>query len=790
MFMLVGALSSFSLAQASQSQLPDPPADQVAVKLRQGVAINTILSRYDASLLGTISETNLYFLRLPAGQTANQVLPTLAADPDLFYAEPNYYAEGKPGAGVIIFHGHGTLTPAPPGGGDQWAWIKTRLADAQKISTGQGIIVAVLDTGLAPDHPLLNSSLTAGYDFVGMTNNIYDTGNNLDDDGDSLMDEDVGHGTHVSGIIVTAAPGVQIMPIRVLNSDGVGTYWEVAAGIRYAVDHGARIINMSLSAPRLTPSLADALNYAKSRGVLVVSAAGVGAGPNYPAGHPDRTTVLGVGATDQNDSIAWFSGGQTSDTDVYAPGVDIYSAFPYNSYGLGSGTSMAAPMVAGEAALLMSRYPGWSLSQVTQRILDKVDPVSGAAAGRIDLADAVTTGLRVDYAPTDFGVPQDNHIKPRLRVVNNTPETIPLSQLTIRYWYTIDSDQGQSFSCDYTSVGCGNISGAFTRLPDGSPNKTGTSDSYLEVRFNGNPGVLPGGGWIDLSLRFNKNDWSNYNESNDYSYDPGRIAPAEWNRVTLYRNGVTVWGAEPGTTPQTPSATVSSPTPVIVSSTATQTPAPTLTATQTPSRTPTATQVPTQAPTATQTPTKTPTATQLPTATPAATQTSTNLPSPPTISPSSTASASSLKVQYMTLVTGSSSQAIAPQLILFNTGTTDITLSEITLRYWFTIDGDKPQSYWCDYFYSSCGNVIGRFVRLSAPRSGADTCLEISFAAGAGVLAYGANTGPLQNRFSKNDWSFYTQTGDYSFDPTKSQFADWSKVTIYRNGVLVWGVEP
>ena len=770
---LIGA--TFGSADASTTRISDPPLDQVAIKLKPGVAIGTILPRYNATLLGTITETNLYFLQLPAGQTADQLLPSLNTDPDLFYAEPNYYSDGSPGGGAIMFRAHmaplaeaimfrahGELTPTPPGSSDQWAWSKIGLADAQKISTGQGIIVAVLDTGLAADHSLLKSSIAAGYDFVGMTNNIYDTGNGLDDDGDGLVDEDLGHGTHVSGIILTEAPGVQIMPIRVLNSDGVGTYWEVAAGIHYAVDHGAKIVNMSLSAPRLTPSLSDALDYAAAHGVLVVGAAGTGSGPNYPAAYANPLAVIGVGASDQNDAVAWFSGGQAADTDVFAPGVDIYSAFPYNNYALGSGTSMAAPMVSAEAALLMSRYPDWSLSRVVQRVLEKTVPLTGTVARRIDLAAALNTGLALDYVAGDTGSPNDNNIKPYLQLVNNTAEAIPLSQLKLRYWYTIDSNQPQTFNCDYSSVGCSSLTGAFVQIPDNSPNKTGTSDTYLEIGFKDNTGNLAAGGRAELYLRLNKNDWSIFNEANDYSFDATRLALAHWSNITIYRNGALLWGIEPIGT--------------ISSSTATLLPA-TSAPTSTSSSLPTTTSQPSRTPTPTQQPTKT--------ATPAPTTTRTSLP------PSATAAApNSLKLKYMPANAASNSQALSPQLTLFNTGTTNISLSEIKIRYWFTVDGDKPQSYWCDYASLGCGNITTQFIPLPISRAGADYYLEIGFTAAAGSLAPGANSGVIQNRFSKNDWSYYIQTNDYSFDPTKTQPTDWDRVTVYWNGTLVWGLEP
>ena len=133
---------------------------------------------------------------------------------------------------------------------------------------------------------------------------------------------------------------------------------------------------------------------------------------------------------------------------------------------------------------------------------------------------------------------------------------------------------------------------------------------------------------------------------------------------------------------------------------------------------------------------------------------------------------------------------VTPQLEVFNVGHTSINLNDVTIRYWYTIDTNQPQNYWCDYALVGCGNLTGKFVSLATARPGANTYLEVGFTGGAGSLAPGANTGEIQNRFSKTDWSNYDEAHDYSYNGTLTAFTLWTKVTIYYQGVLVWGTEP
>lgn len=149
-----------------------------------------------------------------------------------------------------------------------------------------------------------------------------------------------------------------------------------------------------------------------------------------------------------------------------------------------------------------------------------------------------------------------------------------------------------------------------------------------------------------------------------------------------------------------------------------------------------------------------------------------------------------LKVQYRNGDGSSADNQIRPHFRIVNTSEETVPLSEITLRYYYTIDGDVPQQFHCDYAVIGSGNVNGRFVKLDSAQTGSDYYLEISFAPGAGSLAPGADSGEIQARFNKSNWSNYNETDDYSYNGTQQTFADWDKVTLYRNGTLIWGVEP
>ena len=262
----------------------------------------------------------------------------------------------------------GTILPDTPQlGGNLWGLDNMDVPDVwngngiNQGATGLDVVVAVIDTGVDLDHSEFQGRLVEGYDFV---------------EDDSIADDGNGHGTHVAGTIAAAndglgvtgvAPDSAIMPIRVLDNDGYGWTSDIIAGTRWAANNGADVINLSLGGGGYSQSMADAVDYASSQGAVVVMAAGNSgtASPDYPAAYA-IDNGLAVGAVNQQGSMAAFSNraGSTVINYVTAPGVDIFSAIPNGGYGNLSGTSMAAPHVAGVAALLKSHDPNMLPSRV------------------------------------------------------------------------------------------------------------------------------------------------------------------------------------------------------------------------------------------------------------------------------------------------------------------------------------------------------------------------------------------------------------------------------------------
>ncbi|GID27370.1 S8 family serine peptidase [Paractinoplanes brasiliensis] len=244
--------------------------------------------------------------------------------------------------------------------GKQWNLDRIGAADAWETATGNGVTVAVLDTGVDAGHPDLAGQVLPGIDLVARTQGV--------------SSDPHGHGTHVAGTIAAltgngagvagVAPDAKILPVRVLDADGNGFMSTAAAGIVWATDNGADIISLSFGSATRTAAVSSALQYARDEGVLVVAAAGnsrlAGNPVTYPAADKD---VLAVAATDAGSQVAGYSA-QGTYVDVAAPGNDIVSTTTGGGYATMYGTSMAAAQVSAVAALVKSAEPTFGPDEI------------------------------------------------------------------------------------------------------------------------------------------------------------------------------------------------------------------------------------------------------------------------------------------------------------------------------------------------------------------------------------------------------------------------------------------
>jgi subtilisin family serine protease len=352
------------------------------------------------SLLGIVSIEADRILPIPQAPLPN--IPSGLYDT----APVNYY-------GTIAWHGY-VAQPATQ---------IIRLADAQNgFRIGGTGIVAVIDTGVDVNHPVLYPVLLPGYDFTrnqpgasewldvsGLQNGYIDTDTQdqqpgyvqqstaavLDQSTAAVLDGKdytaFGHGTMTSGLIHLVAPKAKILPLKAFSSDGTGYLSNIVAALYYAVQHKANVVNMSFDLASSSPSLNQAVVYANKAGVVLVAAAGNEStnAAVYPAAL--NSYVVGIASTTNWDSRSTFSNYGAVDVWIAAPGENIVSTFPGGTYASASGTSFSSPIVAGTVSLMLSaKQQSVNQSQASRALSNAQQLTPDLNHGRLNVYQAIS----------------------------------------------------------------------------------------------------------------------------------------------------------------------------------------------------------------------------------------------------------------------------------------------------------------------------------------------------------------------------------------------------------------
>jgi hypothetical protein len=338
----------------------------ILVKFKPGVdGTSAVVNNGDDPTATT--KTDVIVVELKDGETVDQGLAAYGGSSQVAYAEPNEVYTGA------------LDSPSDPSFGSQWALSKIQAIDGWAHSPGAydatgGSVVAVVDTGIDSTVP----DLADGRVLTGSGANCL-SGTCVADSGS----DDNGHGTNVAGVLDASANnsvGIAgeafsspVLPVKVLDAGGSGSAATIAAGIIWAADHGARVVNLSLAGP-FSQTICDAVSYATTAGALVVAAAGNNGSPlaSYPAACPG---AIGVAATDSSDNVPYWSNYDSPNVFVSAPGVSVLTTARGGGYATVDGTSIAAPYVSALAALLFSqdsqRTPG-DVKSIIAQSSDKV----------------------------------------------------------------------------------------------------------------------------------------------------------------------------------------------------------------------------------------------------------------------------------------------------------------------------------------------------------------------------------------------------------------------------------
>lgn len=416
----VAALLALGLGQGTAAAATANVDDEIIVQLREGSQIAPLLVKHQLSLTGRFGQRQIYRLKIVGQAKVKDKIEALRREWVVRSVEQNAtYKVVEPGRNVPW--AIGDPLGAPRG---QWAAQAIRLPEAHRVSTGRGIRVAVLDTGVDRQHPALAGRLLPGFDFV-----------DWDPDPSEVPSADghaFGHGTHVAGLVAMVAPGARIMPLRVLDEQGYGNVWVLAEAMLHAVDpdgdpstdDGAHVINLSLSSLAKTDlfktvaglvsckkgslrsndtlrdeddddddeavTFSDKVRCSGFGGAVVVAAAGNRGSDKlreYPAAEAS-SALLSIGASDSDGWLAGFS--NYGWVKLAAPGAYITSSVPGGGYGTWSGTSMAAPLVSGAAALVRSNGRDLKSDKVVKRLKDMGRKICGTSMRQLDVMAALT----------------------------------------------------------------------------------------------------------------------------------------------------------------------------------------------------------------------------------------------------------------------------------------------------------------------------------------------------------------------------------------------------------------
>ncbi|MBM7094567.1 peptidase S8 [Bacillus sp. H-16] len=356
---------------------------EVVVRIKDGADAKALAEAHQAALLH--KEGNDCLFR-DSSRSTDQLVSEFAADPGVIFAEPNYSVEKQ-----TSFHkkrSHPALENKPSlfepqqqegkAPNDelydpyQWNLEQITIEEGWQITSGNAEIpIAIIDSGVDPEHVDLEDKITGGYNAFEDNGNYYD---------------EHGHGTHVAGVAAAITNNVEgiagvswenpILAVKALDANAEGNSFSIAEAIRWSVDNGARVINMSLGDSHDSEVMRDAVRYAYEQDVVLIAASGNEAveTPMYPAAYPE---VFTVAALDPEGQRAAFSNFGTH-VDVSAPGEHIPSTYIGNEYVAMSGTSMASPHVAGLAGLILSINPGLSNEEVYDIMRNSCDDIGNS----------------------------------------------------------------------------------------------------------------------------------------------------------------------------------------------------------------------------------------------------------------------------------------------------------------------------------------------------------------------------------------------------------------------------